>query len=461
MQRIVRRFNSLQEVVDAIDISIARADPSIVSTKAGLRHFFQQYRQKPECSKNMKHALNKAINSMKEEEPECLEDCVGLPGFGNDPEKPVLRLARQFFEGALDLDLAAEHSVAVEHASSNRSKCVKCKKNIVAGALRTKKKDAAAIVTNQGGRPMMDYMHLTCFFERHGERNFNTSGLDRVEDLVGFDTLSSAEQRQVMQLWQDSCRRFQERRSKAQPRPSLQGRRAAGKPPEPLPGRSRPERGRIVQGDREAMLKMCGLEQYDESLRKAIQDVLPDASRDFHLRPSERLDFEVVLSTSGQPSSGVFLIERKSFHDLYASQRAGGTGESRLASQLQRLVESEFQARFLIVEVPDSAWRDDATPGLEYQDCLGVQTFLRLLQQDGRHAEMEDGHPRLRVLRVRSQEETAKALQQLMKEAVERPWPPADGPSPKRRRAQVPSQEGPTSPWQLRPMDSLGPFELD
>ena len=451
MQRIVRRFNSLEEVVDAIDISIVRAGPSIVLTKAGLRHFFQQYRQKDECSKNMKHALNKAINSMKEEEPECLEDCIGLPGFGNDAEKPVLRLARQFFDGAFDLDAAAEHSVAVEHAPSNRSKCVKCKKNIDAGAVRTYKKDAKAIVTNQGGRPMMDYMHLTCFFERHGERNFSTPGLDRVEDLIGLDALSAGEQRQVVQLWQMSCRRFRERRSGAHLRSPQGGR--GGKPAEPLPGRSRPERGRIVQGDREAKLKMCGIEQYDRSLRKAIQDVLPDASRDFHLRPSERLDFEVVVFTAGQ-SRGVFLIERKSFHDLYASQR--GT-ESRLESQLKRLVEaSEFQGRFLIVEVPDSAWREDATPGVEYRDCLGVQTWLKLLQQDGQHAHLENGHPRLRVLRVRSQEETALALQQLMKEAVE--CPTADGGPAKRPRQ---SQEGPTSPttWRLRPMD--GPLELD
>ena len=60
----------------------------------------------------------------------------------------------------------------------------------------------------------------------------------------------------------------------------------------------------------------------------------------------------------------MFLIERKYFKDLFASQRReSGQLESRLDSQLSRLRRArEYAGRLLIVEAPDNHWKHDRKP---------------------------------------------------------------------------------------------------
>ena len=50
----------------------------------------QRHRSGPDCTKRMKHALNAAIQSLGNDEPQNFEECVGRPHFGNDKGSLVL-----------------------------------------------------------------------------------------------------------------------------------------------------------------------------------------------------------------------------------------------------------------------------------------------------------------------------------------------------------------------------------
>ena len=66
---------------------------------------------------------------------------------------------------------------------------------------------------------------------------------------------------------------------------------------------------------------MCRQEQAGDDLRRAIRDSVNDANFDENTAPHDQLDFEVLVRNSDQPARAVFLIERKSYDDLHASQR--------------------------------------------------------------------------------------------------------------------------------------------
>ena len=70
------------------------------------------------------------------------------------------------------------------------------------------------------------------------------------------------------------------------------------------------------------------------------------------------------MSSSSESPRKAFLIERKSYNDLFASQRCeAGQAESRLDSQLTRLRDAtEYVGRLSIVEGPDNDWRRHNTP---------------------------------------------------------------------------------------------------
>ena len=88
----------MEELIDAIDVSVPAAPRNIISTRLGLKNYFQQFREGPECSKGMKYEPNSALQSSSNWEPLAFEDCIGKPGFGSDVSKPVPRLARRYFE---------------------------------------------------------------------------------------------------------------------------------------------------------------------------------------------------------------------------------------------------------------------------------------------------------------------------------------------------------------------------
>ena len=80
------------------------------------------------------------------------------------------------------------------------------------------------------------------------------------------------------------------------------------------------------------------------------------------------------MPSNSESPRKAFLIERKSYSDLLASQRCeADQTESRLDSQLMRLRDAtEYVGRLLIVEAPDNDWRSDNTPD-EYSDPVGVK----------------------------------------------------------------------------------------
>ena len=67
---------------------------------------------------------------------------------------------------------------------------------------------------------------------------------------------------------------------------------------------------------------MCAREQLGNDLRMAVRDLICDENFDGTTAPRHRLDFEIlVTSNNGEALRQAFLIERKSYSDLFASQR--------------------------------------------------------------------------------------------------------------------------------------------
>ena len=65
-----------------------------------------------------------------------------------------------------------------------------------------------------------------------------------------------------------------------------------------LPGRSRPDRGPIMDGQSKNLLKMCTREQLGDDLRRVARDVTCDDNFDASAAPSHHLDFEIVPEES-------------------------------------------------------------------------------------------------------------------------------------------------------------------
>ena len=167
---------------------------------------------------------------------------------------------------------------------------------------------------------------------------------------------------------------------------------------------------------------MCAIEQMGNDLRRAVRDYVCDENFDGSAAPRFRLDFEILVTTGSGPSHlerRAFLIERKTFGDLYASQRCDASQhESRLDSQLSRLRHAtDYRGRLLIVEASDAEWKNDSTPN-NFADFIGVKTMLQMLQSQFGDLDQR-GLPIIRVLRVRSPVETAQAICELMREALD------------------------------------------
>ena len=64
-----------------------------------LEEIFVAISRKARLLQGIRYALNQAIANMAESEPLAFEDCIGKPGFGNDPTITVLRLVHQYFAG--------------------------------------------------------------------------------------------------------------------------------------------------------------------------------------------------------------------------------------------------------------------------------------------------------------------------------------------------------------------------
>jgi hypothetical protein len=295
MQLIWKPFDSLPELIDAIDVSVPAPRPNIVSTRTGLKKFLQLVREGPDCTTGMRYALNQAISNLVDSEPLTFADCIGRPGFGHDTSKPVLRLVRRYFEDevvnaeeslseAQDVDADIEKNPPghwkVRKAPSNRSTCTRCKENIAAGDWRIELGSASAIVANQGGRAITDYKHVACFFDWLGvSRRATTKGLRAVEDLSGYADVSSAEQEHFQCIFQTAKHKFRQRCSVAPRRARTSSAASASSPvractatatspssshasPSLLPtARSRPERAPIRRGSVKSMLRMCAREQ--------------------------------------------------------------------------------------------------------------------------------------------------------------------------------------------------------
>ena len=97
---------------------------------------------------------------------------------------------------------------------------------------------------------------------------------------------------------------------------------------------------------------MCAREQLGQNLRMAVRELICDGNFDGATAPRHRLEFEIlVTSNKGEALRQAFLIERKSYSDLFTSQSCGAGQASRLDSQLTRLrVSVEYMGRLLIVE---------------------------------------------------------------------------------------------------------------
>ena len=181
--------------------SLAAISNNIVSTRSGLKAFLQKFRESSSCTDGMRHGLNRAIVGIANlgGEPTCFEECLGVAGFGNDPTKPILTLARRYFDEVPDMELESVSDDSDQppgfwkicKAPSNRSRCTKCKQNIEAGDLRVELAGASAIVSHQAGRSITDNKCLHCFFEWLGStRRASTKGLRNLDDLTGYASLA-------------------------------------------------------------------------------------------------------------------------------------------------------------------------------------------------------------------------------------------------------------------------------
>ena len=216
---IWRRFNTRPELIQCISIAPARP-LDVVSTRTGLRKYLAKERNSPGTSTNMKRALGNAISELGTDDPQTAEECEGRRYFGG----VVMDVVRRYFEGG-DLEDIDNHAHEgyndagywqVLPAPSNRSKCTLCKQDIRAGSLRID--GGAALVANQGNRPIGSRHHDKCFFEWLGQRRrANTKGLRECEDLKGFEKLTAAEQHMLRNSLEDAKQEFLERHGQRPP----------------------------------------------------------------------------------------------------------------------------------------------------------------------------------------------------------------------------------------------------
>ena len=105
------------------------------------------------------------------------------------------------------------------------------------------------------------------------------------------------------------------------------------------------------------------------------------------------------------------VIERKSYVDVFASQRhEHGQREMRLDAQLEWLrTATEFTSRLRIVQKPIDEWKHDRSA---YADLVGLRIPPQILQSQFGDFDVRR-LPAIRVIRVRSSTEDAKAVSQL------------------------------------------------